>query len=589
MAVRECDRFGADLSAYVDGELTPARTAEIERHLPTCADCQRRCGELRELAQSLAALPRIAAPPGLATDVRRAISRGDAAPRTTPPRRWWVGLLNARAGGVAAVFALALFTTWLAWPPAAPRWDAQEELRRTFPPAAPPAATPAPPESAAGGDGFVSTLQPERAAPPAARAEPPAQPPVAASPAITVFEPADLRVAAREAVSDSPPVVAEAVSHLRATLGEVSPVAYDAMQADAPAAMEVVIAPRTAAEYDSILQLLGAKLEDKAPTLGLPVFAGGAAAAEPRRDAEQILKKPVGGGGDEWSAATAHNADLPQVFSVRSNSARDLLLALAEAAPGNVDVRLEFGADAVTQVQRMLDSAPEAEAPVAAAAIADRADGGAAADDAKEDQLAAGGAERGGRRERAMASPSTANEQAAGAAGGGAAAKAPRRGEGRSSPEREPATQPASDADSPPVAGRGGARDERKEERGAQSFRTERRVEGAGIEPAARPADREGRPDGEDDAQRVEIDLDAAIEPLRWLAAGATEFAGDVFSVGRAVIQPPAESPTPGGVVVRVVVMPVGAKDARTADLAAQRTNAPAPPAASQPATRGGP
>lgn len=588
MAVRECDRFGAYLSAYVDGELTPARSAEIERHLLTCADCKRRHAELRDLAQSLAALPRLAAPPGLATEVRRAISRGDAAHRSETPRPWWVGLLNARAGAAAAVFALALFTAWLAWSPVASRWDAQEELRRTFPPAAPSAETPAPPEGPARGDGLVSTAQPERAVPPAAHVEPPSQPPVAAPPAISAVKPPELRVAARDTVSDSPSPPTERSSPFRANSLEVTSIAADAPNADVPAAMEVVIAPRTAAEYDAILQLLGTKLEAKAQAQGLPVAAGGAAAAEPRRDAEEIEKRPAGGGGGASSVTSANDGDLPRVFSVRSSSARDLLLALAEAAPGNVDVRLEFGADAVTQVQRMFDSAPAAEDPAPPAAIADGADGALHGDEAKDNQAASDRTARGQPRERALAEPSAAKETETRAAGGGAATNAPPGAAGPAPTESASAPKPGSDANAPPVAGRGGARGS---ENKTPMFRMERRMMRSEANESGRAADLEGRPAGEDDAPRAGIDLSAAIEPLRWLAAGATEFAGDVFSVGRAVIQPPAATSTNGGILVRVVIMPVGARgtDAFASDSRDQQMPSLALPTASQPATRGAP
>ena len=42
------------LSAYYDGELDAARRAQVEAHLPGCADCQRELAELKALNEALA-------------------------------------------------------------------------------------------------------------------------------------------------------------------------------------------------------------------------------------------------------------------------------------------------------------------------------------------------------------------------------------------------------------------------------------------------------------------------------------------------------------------------------------------------------
>lgn len=46
-----------DLSAYLDGALTPARRATVEGHLGGCAGCRAALGELRTTAKLISALP----------------------------------------------------------------------------------------------------------------------------------------------------------------------------------------------------------------------------------------------------------------------------------------------------------------------------------------------------------------------------------------------------------------------------------------------------------------------------------------------------------------------------------------------------
>ncbi|WP_224366079.1 anti-sigma factor family protein [Hyalangium versicolor] len=73
--------FEDDLTAYIDGELSAARRAEMETHLGTCAECQGTEKLLRRTLTQLAALPEFK--PSL--DTRRAVlARVDALP---PPLR----------------------------------------------------------------------------------------------------------------------------------------------------------------------------------------------------------------------------------------------------------------------------------------------------------------------------------------------------------------------------------------------------------------------------------------------------------------------------------------------------------------------
>ena len=51
-----------ELSAYVDGQLSPNVRARLEEHLPSCAACRDSLGELHTLRSALGSLPRVAAP-----------------------------------------------------------------------------------------------------------------------------------------------------------------------------------------------------------------------------------------------------------------------------------------------------------------------------------------------------------------------------------------------------------------------------------------------------------------------------------------------------------------------------------------------
>ena len=73
--------FEEELTAYVDGELPPARRTEVETHLGTCAECRSTEALLRRTLTQLAALPEFK--PSL--DTRRAVlAKVDALP---PPLR----------------------------------------------------------------------------------------------------------------------------------------------------------------------------------------------------------------------------------------------------------------------------------------------------------------------------------------------------------------------------------------------------------------------------------------------------------------------------------------------------------------------
>lgn len=108
------DRQREQLSAFVDGELSPAERVELERHLATCLECQEELARLRHVHALLGALPTPAVP--------RSFALPSAAPTTVTPRntRQQTGPGRERAGsdavyrasrwigGIAASLGLAL-------------------------------------------------------------------------------------------------------------------------------------------------------------------------------------------------------------------------------------------------------------------------------------------------------------------------------------------------------------------------------------------------------------------------------------------------------------------------------------------------
>ena len=82
-----CEQIQDDLSAYLDGELSPTRKAEIEAHVTGCAACQKRVVELEKLAAGVSAMSGMRPAPQFLSDVRRKL-------RTEPARRTsWADVL----------------------------------------------------------------------------------------------------------------------------------------------------------------------------------------------------------------------------------------------------------------------------------------------------------------------------------------------------------------------------------------------------------------------------------------------------------------------------------------------------------------
>ena len=86
----------AQLSAYLDGALSPAERAAVDAHLGSCDDCRARLGELRATARLIASLPSPA-------PSRRLVPRTAAVPAWLAPLR----TLSTLASGLAVFLFIA--------------------------------------------------------------------------------------------------------------------------------------------------------------------------------------------------------------------------------------------------------------------------------------------------------------------------------------------------------------------------------------------------------------------------------------------------------------------------------------------------
>lgn len=107
----DCAQVRERISEWLDGEILPAGRAELERHLAACAACRAEGEALSAVSRTLRALPRKAAPPGIAREVRERLAReqliGPGAPGARRRRlflpRWMKGMGLAAAALLVVV------------------------------------------------------------------------------------------------------------------------------------------------------------------------------------------------------------------------------------------------------------------------------------------------------------------------------------------------------------------------------------------------------------------------------------------------------------------------------------------------------
>lgn len=119
-----CQEIQNELSAYVDGELSPELRTQIDAHVGSCPQCRERFAELKKLAAGVSALPKLQPAPEFLTAVRRKIARGEE-----PGDASWVDLLFRAswprvALGAAAVIAVLILLTDMS----RPLWRRQPQM-----------------------------------------------------------------------------------------------------------------------------------------------------------------------------------------------------------------------------------------------------------------------------------------------------------------------------------------------------------------------------------------------------------------------------------------------------------------------------
>lgn len=79
-----CRHIQAELSAYMDNEVSTATRALVEEHVRGCCPCRERLAELKTLTAGVTALPRLQPAPQFLAAVRRQIARDGK----SPPKVW---------------------------------------------------------------------------------------------------------------------------------------------------------------------------------------------------------------------------------------------------------------------------------------------------------------------------------------------------------------------------------------------------------------------------------------------------------------------------------------------------------------------
>jgi anti-sigma factor RsiW len=106
-----CVRFAADLSAWIDRELSAPRAAAVAEHVAGCADCGAQVDALRRADGELRAIPLRELKPGAYAELRQRTLRGARAEARKAPAwrvRWLGGAAGASAAAAAAGVALYL-------------------------------------------------------------------------------------------------------------------------------------------------------------------------------------------------------------------------------------------------------------------------------------------------------------------------------------------------------------------------------------------------------------------------------------------------------------------------------------------------
>ncbi len=377
MASAEKDKLMADLSAYLDGELSPERARQVEQFVAESEEARRTLADLRAISKALGDLPRMRAPAAVPEEVRRSAERQILLPERVPAGKARVLQLFARLSASAALIAVCAFVGWTVLqrinpdvPSEAKReivsgrgGGAEDEARRTFAKRAPTEEELA--QTMATGTAVGESAPEAPAIAMADKREPLSKSEglvgrgrLAPSPSKELVPgrgAALTEEGERLAAKDQPVLAERGVAAIGPTVvREVTP------------EVNVVVQPRDAAQYAAALNTV-ASWQQTPPGLAGGRFVaqrdtairyGGRRARQPVAEVERA----------EEAAALRQQDFIVQVPSSRFN---DLLLALEAQAPQQVRVEMSFKAGDYARVQEIV-TADDAPVPVTDLQVAEK-------------------------------------------------------------------------------------------------------------------------------------------------------------------------------------------------------------------------
>jgi len=333
------EQLGADLSAYLDGELDPKRTSEIELLLERSEEARALLTKLRGMSRQLGDLPRMKAPEDLIDSLparrKLPIEQTRARKQSFNPRSVW---LTSKIAASAAVIVVCFYTGWIMHErmTAAPRAVAMAVQS--------PPATPALVDEKSAVRGEKGVTSPERdfeSEQYAKKGDDLASDPLEQlealgyvggydesedEPVVAVLPPEPI-LAARESKKDEPE---EADARTAGAEIDSEPAAMPWL-ADFTPTVEILVTPQDQAQFAAAL------------------------------DAVSVWSSPAGGGG---AGRCGLREDVSQQdFTIRSSPEQvsDLLRALEERTPRQVSVAMKFRSAELTQIRQMITPVAEGE------------------------------------------------------------------------------------------------------------------------------------------------------------------------------------------------------------------------------------
>ncbi len=345
MASADKEQLGADLSAYLDGELEPQRAAEIEHILAESEEARRMLADLHTVSESLGTLPRMKAPVDFARQAAKSSERQALLERPVRSSGAVWRIVWRISGSAAVIFACA-FAGWMVLhgptSDSTPAADQAEFAK-------------APPNGTAG------------AATPNTLAEMPARDADAAAPAVAMAGSKAERLAAQpDAKMDrlralgyadnsnlAEPTDALALDTSNTDIASkpyaAEPEAWVAAQptsidSDTPA-VEITVSPQSEKEYVSSMETLE-RWQRLSQTQGVIINRGGRGGLAGSEDMSALTE-------NNWRAnETLITQNV--VIDLPPEKMQALLVDLEAQAPQNVQVAMTFRPQSFPQVQQIM-------------------------------------------------------------------------------------------------------------------------------------------------------------------------------------------------------------------------------------------